>query len=486
MYVIGIDVGTTNTKALVIRDDGKIMGKGSMGYQLYTEGNKVEQNAADWWKATKFAVREATKGIDKASISAISLSTQGATMLAIDEDNKPIKNALTWMDNRSGEQTEQIKAALGEDYVYQTTGWRLIPSADASKILYMKQNAEYKGAKKFISTIEYMNLKLTGRAVIDPTNAGIRQLFNVSKGTWDENILNAIHCTPDELPEILPSGEFVGTLLRESAEELGLSEKVKVFNGAHDQFCASIGSGAVNAGDMLISTGTTWVILSVARKPLFTSTYIASCTHPVQGLYGNLVSLTGTGSSFAWVKNSFFAGEDFQQINQDCEKLRSQKKGLFYIPWPTGAFYPYWIPEARAGFVGVDLLTDKLDFAVAVMEAAAFYVKAAIEDFTSNGCDTKSLRIMGGATKSDLWMGILKSVLDIPIQKMSVADTCAVGAASIALCASGCFADFEQTAAALNKGEFVKEAGFSTKYYQEKYADYQKIIKNMIKLYKND
>jgi sugar (pentulose or hexulose) kinase len=261
---------------------------------------------------------------------------------------------------------------------------------------------------------------------------------------------------------------------------------VKVFNGAHDQFCASIGSGAVKAGDMLISTGTTWVILSVAQKPLFTDTYIASCTHPVQGLYGNLVSLVGTGSSFEWVKNSLFSGEDFQQINQDCKKLRSPKKGLFYLPWPTGAFYPHWAPEARAGFVGMDLLTDKFDLAVAVMEAAAFNVKTAIEDFADNGCDTKSLRIMGGATKSDLWMGILRCVLDIPIQKMSVADTCAVGAASIALCASGCFTDFEQAAAALNKGEFVENAGYSTKYYQEKYLDYQKIIEQTIKFYKND
>ena len=269
MYVIGLDIGTTGTKALVIRHDGKIVGSGSMGYRLYSEGNYVEQDAQDWWKASIFAINEATKGIDRELIQAISLSTQGATMLAIDKDNNPIQKAITWMDGRSIKQTEQIRESLGEDYVYQTTGWRLIPSADASKILYMKQNAEYHTANKYISTIEYMNLKLTGHTVIDPTNAGIRQIYNVKEGVWDKNILNAIQCTASELPEILPTGAFIGTLLAHSAAELGLSEKVKVYNGAHDQFCASLGSGAVDAGRCYLYWHNMGE-LSIARKPLYT------------------------------------------------------------------------------------------------------------------------------------------------------------------------------------------------------------------------
>ena len=417
MYVIGLDIGTTGTKALVIRHDGKIVGSGSMGYRLYSEGNYVEQDAQDWWKASIFAINEATKGIDRELIQAISLSTQGATMLAIDKDNNPIQKAITWMDGRSIKQTEQIRESLGEDYVYQTTGWRLIPSADASKILYMKQNTEYHTANKYISTIEYMNLKLTGQTVIDPTNAGIRQIYNVKEGVWDKNILNAIQCTASQLPEILPTGAFIGTLLAQSASELGLSEKVKVYNGAHDQFCASIGSGAVDVGDMLISTGTTWVILSIAPKPLYTQTFISSCTHPVNGLYGNLVSLAGTGSSFEWIKNSIFLSEGFREINDECEKRIAHKKGLFYIPWIAGAFYPYWIPNARGGFIGIDLSTDKYDLALSIMEATVFNVKAAIQDFASNGCETNNVRIMGGATNSKLWMGILKSVLIYPFLK---------------------------------------------------------------------
>ena len=484
MYVIGIDVGTTNTKALVIREDGTIVGKGSAGYLLISQGSHVEQNAHDWWVAVKLAVREATKDLDTEAIEAISLSTQGATMLAIDENNNPIQNALTWMDTRSTRQTDQIRDKLGEDYVYKSTGWRLIASADAAKILYMKQNPEYQDAKKYISTIEFINLKLTGRTVIDPTNAGIRQLYNVREGVWDQNILDAIDCQTDELPEILPTGALIGTLLPESADALGLSEKVKVYNGAHDQYCASIGSGAVDVGDMLISTGTTWVILSVAQKPLFTPTFIASCTHPVKGLFGNLVSLPGTGSSFEWAKNALFPGEDFCQINQECEKRIPQNKALFYLPWPTGAYYPIWNPQARGGFIGMDLKTDKYDFAVAIMETAAFNVKSAIEDYANNGCETNALRIMGGATNSDPWMGILQTVLDIPMKKMRVADTCAVGAASIALCASGCFSDYKQAAEVLNRGEYVNDYGYSKTTYENKYKKYREIEEQMAALYK--
>lgn len=483
MHVIGLDVGTTSTKALVIREDGAIVGSGSMGYKLYSEGNCVEQDANDWWKAAIYAVREATADVECGSIEAISLSTQGATMLAIDKNNHPILNALTWMDSRSINQARQIEEILGEDYIYQTCGWPLLPSGDAAKILYMKQTPIYGAAIKYLSTIEYMNLMLTGKAVIDPTNAGIRQIFDVKAGVWDEKILEAIECTQDELPTIMPAGALIGELLPDSAADLGLGEGVKVYNGAHDQFCASLGSGAVESGDMLISCGTTWTILSVGRKRILTPTHIASCSHPVTGLFGNLVSLVGSGSSYEWIKNSVFSGESYQEINDGAEERIGRKNELFFMPWLTGAFYPYWNPSARGGFTGADLSNDKFDLALSVMESAVFNVKATIEDFERNGCETRNLSIMGGATKSKPWMGILKSVLDLPIRKINVTDVCAVGAACIALCALRYFSSFKEAAEAIITSDEIEDAGYSKEDYRRKYQQYQKTVELMISLY---
>lgn len=165
---------------------------------------------------------------------------------------------------------------------------------DAAKVRYMKKAGIAGKGWKYLTTLEVLNRFLTGRIVVDPTNAAMRQLYNVEKNDWDEKLMEAGTITREELPEVKPTGAQIGTLTEEAAVRMGLKVGIPVFNGAHDQYCASIGGGVVSEGEMLLSAGTTWVLMGVGKKPLFTESHIAPGRHPVKGLYGAITSLVGS------------------------------------------------------------------------------------------------------------------------------------------------------------------------------------------------
>jgi sugar (pentulose or hexulose) kinase len=446
----------------------------------------VEQDAEDWWRACIAAVRQAVSPENRSKVTALSLSTQGASMLALDGEGMPMGRAFTWMDSRAQAEADQLEARLGGDGIYRTTGWRVAPYLDAAKILYMKTHREYERAVMYLSTIEYINLKLTGVPVIDPTNAAIRQLYNINTRKWDEKILNAAGVSEGELPVLLKTGQLVGELGAQASDDLGLRPGVKVYNGAHDQYCASIGCGAVNVGDLLISTGTTWVVMGISEKPVYSKTFIVPCPHPTPGLYGNMISLSGAGSSYQWMADTFFPGRDLARIDEELPRRIEKNRGLFFVPWLSGAAYPFWNSSARGGFVGMDFAAGPYDMALAVMESAAFSLKNALCDLEENGLNPSAIKIMGGAAKSGVWMDMVTALIDVPVYKMRITDSCALGAAFIAACGEGWYGDYG--AAAKETVAFEKTGGtrFFRNFYQEKFRRYTEMLAGMDRLFQKE
>jgi sugar (pentulose or hexulose) kinase len=269
MIFLGIDVGTTGAKALAVDEAGRVLGRGYREYGLeFPQPGWVTQDAAAWWRACVEAVRAALTGADARQVAAIGLSTQGATMLPVDAGGRPLCPSLTWMDRRAQRESDELVAALGEEALYRKAGWPPAPWLDAPKIAWLRRNQPelFKSAALFVSTLEFMNFRLTGRWAIDPTNAAIRQLMDIRTGRWDEEILDFLGLDEARLPEILPSGACLGELTAQAAQLLGLP-RVKVYNGAHDQYCAAMGSGVHGPGELLLATGTTWVTLGVTGEP---------------------------------------------------------------------------------------------------------------------------------------------------------------------------------------------------------------------------
>ena len=218
MYVRGLDVGTTCTKALLADEQGHVITVGSSSYPLISSGSHIEQNAQDWIEASVQAIRQVIQGIDATQVMGLSLSTQGGSTVAVDEKGEFIGNSITWMDTRSEAEAAELEAQLGGEYVYHATGWKINPALDAAKICYMKKQPTYEKARMYLSTLEVLNCFLTGNIVLDPTNAAMRQLYNIEQNRWDEKLLEFAGLKEEELPCVRPTGKMVGRLLKEAAE----------------------------------------------------------------------------------------------------------------------------------------------------------------------------------------------------------------------------------------------------------------------------
>lgn len=468
-YVLGLDIGTTCAKALAIDTNGKSIGQGASSYPLISNGNRIEQRAEDWIISAVDAVKQAITGL-KGTCCGISLSTQGATTAALDADGKFIGNALTWMDGRATQEAAEIVDLLGDDYIYKTSGWRINAALDAAKIRWMRKQREYDSAVCFVSTLEVMNRYLTGNSVIDPTNAAIRQLYNVERNCWDEKLLSAACITENELPPVSATGTQVGLLCHNAASAMGLMEGIPVFNGAHDQYCAAIGAGATHSGDMLLSAGTTWALMGISQKPLFTKSYIAPGKHPEAGLYGQIASLICSGASLEWFKNNFVE-ESFDTINREVALREERTRDLMFFPYMAGAAYPLWQLDAKGAFTGISLEHDKFDFARAVMEGVAFGVRRAVDDFNANGVPVSKITIMGGAAKSPLWCQMISDVSGVSIERLNQADVCAVGAAVIALRGAKVFDSYADASSACVQPQTVYTPNPEKQnYYRDKFS----------------
>jgi sugar (pentulose or hexulose) kinase len=265
---------------------------------------------------------------------------------------------------------------------------------------------------------------------------------------------------------------------------MGLPEGVPVFNGAHDQYCASLGAGAIHGGDMLLSAGTTWVLMGITEKPLFTDSFIAPGKHPVEGLYGAITSLTASGAAMQWFKEQFMQ-DSFEEINRAVAGRRDRVKELFFYPYQAGANYPLWNPAARGVFAGVTLEHDRFDFARAIMEGAAFGVRRAVEDFRRNGAEIRSILMMGGAAKSEPWTRIIAAAANVPLVLLDQADVCAVGAAVIAARGAGLFGDYAGAARAMShvRCEIVPEAEDAA-WYADKFDRFDRLWRQLAGYYK--
>lgn len=471
-YTLGIDVGTTGTKTVLLSRNGDIIQGGYLGYEVktYPDGRST-QDANDWTKAVIHTVRAALEKADPGDILGISLSTQGATQVAVDKDGRTLDDAITWMDTRSSAECEYIENALGKGKMYRKTGWATDETCDAPKILWIKRNLPqfYEKTDKFLSTVEFVNLFLTGRAMLDPTNGAIRELYNIETGDYDDQILDVIETSRDKLPLAGKTGQLVGTVTKDAAEKTGLLQGTPVYLGAHDQYCASIGCGAVRPGDMLLSTGTAWVLLGITDKLLFTPSRIAAGVHPKEGLYGAMASMGGVGNALKWVKDTFES--DYRTLDEIAKARRQSARDVLVYPYFSGAAFPLR-DASRAGRIdGLRLCHDKYDIALALMEGVAFEVRLSLEKYKEAGADIRALKIMGGASRSKVWCDIVGGVTGCEITVMDNAEACAQGAAEIAAVASGMLGEYGLSKKSSSILPPVDRE--TAEFYNEKYQKYK-------------
>ena len=470
---IGIDVGTTSLKALALTEDGEIAASAKCSYELYANGREATQNADDWYEAAVSAIREiAAKVKDIGEICAISTSAQGGATVLLDSSGNTMTPAYSWMDNRAFRESEELKNIFGDELFYSRHGWRMQPNSDAAKLLWMKRNIPeiYESAAAFPSTLGFINRRLTGRIVEDPTCAAIRRLYDINGKKFNPDLLDHLELTEEKLPKTIPAGAFVGNLTAEAASETGLSESVRVYNGAHDQYCASIGSGAVNAGQLLLATGTAWVLFGVTETPLFGESRISPCIHPAGG-YGALSTVTGIGAAFEWL--SKLTNTKVPELSAGASERKGKNDNLFFRPSATGTGLLIG-QSLGAHIAGLSIGHDKYDLALALMEGAAFETALVIEEYKKSGMtDISSLTMTGGATASVFWQSLISDVTGLEVWASNQTDSPALGAAVIAMAM-----DRGEDIAAAAKRAFAEYSKITPSdyydYYKAKFESYKK------------
>lgn len=436
--VIGLDVGTSATKALAVSDDGTIVASATRPYSTHrTTDGYVEQHPERWWSAVVACVGEITTTVDPGRVRAIGLSCQGGTLVCTDGAGRPVLPARSWLDNRPTASAQRLAERFGAHDFYDRTGWRLGPRYNAAQIGHLSADEPhlFDATALFLDTASFLTLRLTGSAINDFNSAGITQLTRAEAAAYDSDILDAIGVDQTRLPQLVPSGTDVGSLTAAAAAELGLPASVRVVAGGHDQYCAAVGAGATDARTLLLSAGTAWVVLGSASTPLKDPHEDYSFSnHVMPGLWGQFGSLLNGGSSLEWMRAVWSEGGQplaLDTLEAEAAATAAGAEGLLFLPH-FGATTPDWNEDSRGSFVGADLVHERRHFVRATLEGIAAEAAALISLHRELNPAPETIRLIGGATRNRTWTRIIADMVDMPVDVSGVTDAAGIGAAIVA------------------------------------------------------
>ncbi len=433
-YLIGMDLGTTNVKAILMGEDGNIVASASRENHLIFPGpNMVEQSADEWWDNASSILREITAAAGPEVVSrvrGISVSSQTVSMLPVDRDGNPLRGALIWMDSRSMKEMHFISLSLGHDHMVEIIGGQPDVAFLPNKILWYKNNEPELFAKtyKILQASSYINYKLTGVFSADLDQAVRTQCLNIHTLKWDKEIADILGVNLSELlTDPLQPTDIIGTVTDKAAKETGLISGIPVVAGASDAMTSIYATGLSKLGDASESSGTTSLVF--VGSDVQSACDIPVVTKPcaIKGVpYVFDAPINTSGAALKWYLEAL--GEIdreradalnknvYNYINEVAEGVSAGSNGVMFFPYLLGERAPLWNSHARGMFIGMSLDTKHEDFTRAVFEGTAFALRHVIETIKAAGGTLNSLRITGGGAKSRTWSKIKASMLRVPVK----------------------------------------------------------------------
>ncbi len=456
-YLLGIDIGTTGTKSALFDRNGALIDIEYESYSInYPKEGWVEQNAEDWWNALVRTVMSVTAR-NKCGNEVVSmcLSTQGGTLIILDEKFHPVYNAVSWLDTRARDISEQLKQKISVQELYKTCGWPIINSLNFPNVFWFREKRPelFKKSRYFASTIDYINYLLTGKFCIDYTNLAIAMFLDLNKKGLSYKVLKIAGITKDSMPEIIPSGNTIGNLTEKSANILGLTDNVIVVSGAHDQYCANIGAGAVNVGDCVLSAGTAWALLAICEELYFSEESLISNNivqsifpgiHIIKGKYGLMTSVPFGGNSLKWFRDVMRTDTAYGMLNEDASEIQSGSENLLFVPISSSN-------TGKGAFLGIDGIHTMRHFTRAVFEGVSFVNKRNLGMIKEAGVGVKNLIMIGGGSKSSVWPQIVADDCNVPVILPRLNEAACAGAAILAGVGSGVFNSIEEASKKITK-----------------------------------
>lgn len=485
MLYIGVDLGTSAVKLLLMDEKGEIKKIVSREYPLYfPHPGWSEQKPEDWFEQSMDGIKELTAECDKENVAGISFGGQMHGLVALDENDEVIRPAILWNDGRTGEETDYLNQVIGKEKLSEYTANIAFAGFTAPKILWMKKHEpdNFAKIKKIMLPKDYLAYKLSGSFCTDVSDASGMLLMDVKNRCWSKEMLDICGITEEMLPKLYESFEVVGTLKREIAEALRLSSDVKVIAGAGDNAAAAVGTGTVGEGMCNISLGTSGTIF-ISSKKFGVDEYNAlhSFAH-ADGYYHLMGCMLSAASCNKWWNEEILKTKDFAAEQSGITKLGENQ--VFYLPYLMGERSPHNNPDARAMFIGMSMDTTREDMTQAVLEGVAFGLRDSLEVARSLGIQMERTKICGGGAKSPLWKKIIANVMNMKVDVIESEEGPALGGAMLAAVGCGEYEDVETIAKKLVKViDTVEPEEELVAKYEERYQKFRKIYPTVKELF---
>ena len=476
MFFIGVDLGTSAVKLLLMDENGKIEKIVSKEYPLYfPHPGWSEQKPEDWFAQSMAGIKELVSECDRTQVKGISFGGQMHGLVALDENDDVIRPAILWNDGRTGKQTDYLNNVIGKEKLSKYTANIAFAGFTAPKILWMKENEPENFARicKIMLPKDYLAYKLSGTFCTEYSDASGMLLLDVEHKCWSKEMLEICGITEEQLPKLYESWEPVGCLKPEIAEELDLPRDVRVIAGAGDNAAAAVGTATVGDGGCNISLGTSGTLFISSRTfGVDENNALHSFAH-ADGNYHLMGCMLSAASCNKWWMDEILKTTEYQEEQAGITKLGENT--VFYLPYLMGERSPHNDPEARAAFIGMSMDTTREEMTQAVLEGVAFGLRDSLEVARSIGVDPKRTKICGGGAKSPLWRKIIANVMNMKVDIIESEEGPGYGAAILAAVGCGVYPSVEEAAKKLVKVVATEEpdAELVAK-YEERYRKFRK------------
>ena len=477
MFYIGIDLGTSSVKLLLMDDNGKVRNIVSREYPLFfPHPGWSEQRPQDWYKESIEGVKELLQGFDAKEVAGISFGGQMHGLVALDEKDEVIRPAILWNDGRTTKECDYLNQTIGKEKLSEYTANIAFTGFTAPKILWMRENEpeNFKRIKKIMLPKDYLAYKLTGTFCTDVSDASGMLLLDVGNRRWSDEMCEICHITKEMLPKVYESYECVGTVKPEIAEELGLAANVKVAAGAGDNAAAAVATGTVGDGKCNISLGTSGTIFISSKKFGVDENNALHAFCDANGAYHLMGCMLSAASCNKWWNDEILQTKDYAKEQEQIKKLGENH--VYYLPYLMGERSPYNNPNARATFIGMTMDTTRADMTQAVLEGVAFALRDSFEVAKKLGLKIERTKICGGGAKSPLWKKMIANILNIKVDVLETEEGPSLGGAMLAAVACGAYENVEQAATQIVKvvETIEPEPELATK-YEARYQQYRNI-----------
>jgi xylulokinase len=456
----GIDVGTSAVKGLAVAADGSVLARAQAAYPLATpRPGWAEQDPADWWCATQEVLAELRAAAG--APAGIGLSGQMHGLVALDAADRPLRPAILWNDQRTGAECAEIEATIGLERLIELTGNRALPGFTAPKLLWLRRNEPevYGRIARIALPKDYVRLRLCGEHATDVSDASGTLLLDVGARRWSEPVLDALEIDRTWLPAVLESPALSGHT----------ADGIPVAAGAGDQAASALGVGVDGPGAASVALGTSGVVFAATERysPDAKARLHAFC-HAVPGAWHVMGVMLSAGGSLRWLRDVAAPGVPYSELTDAAQAWPAGSEGLLFLPYLAGERTPHADPDARGAFVGLSLRHDRGALVRAALEGVAYGLRDSLELIRELGIEPAVGRVSGGGARSALWLAIVASVLELPLERVAVDEGAAFGAAILGGVAAGIWSDVHAgVAATVRAGGLVEPVAEWVEVYRE-------------------